>query len=71
MQPYDWCDPRCPDPCYCQGEITATLERTAAELARLRKQRNELIRAHPGTLRAIGQAAQLSPERVRQIRNGV
>ena len=51
--------------------ITATLERTAAELARLRKQRNELIRAHPGTLRAIGKAAQLSPERVRQIRNGV
>ncbi len=45
------------------------LRRVARDLAALRMQRDELIRAHPGTLREIGQAAGLSPQAVLNIKN--
>lgn len=45
------------------------LSQVAEQLAALRKQRDQLIRAHPGTLRAIGEAAGLSPQAVLNIKN--
>jgi hypothetical protein len=47
---------------------SARLSLVAERLAVLRQQRDELIRAHQGTLREIGQAAGLSPEAVRLIK---
>lgn len=48
----------------------ALLHRVSRQLAELRKQRDGLIRAHPGTLREIAGAAGVSPETVRQIKKG-
>jgi DNA-directed RNA polymerase sigma subunit (sigma70/sigma32) len=48
--------------------VLASLQSISEELAELRLQRDELIRAHPGTLREIAEAAGLSHETVRQIR---
>ena len=47
----------------------AELREVSQRLAELRKQRDELIRAHPGTLREIAEAAGLSFQQVGNIRN--
>ena len=48
---------------------TVALRIIARQLAELRKQRDELIRAHPGTLREIAEAAGLSFQQVGNIKN--
>ena len=47
---------------------SAKLQRVSVRVAALRAQRDDLIRAHPGSLREIGQAAGLSHQQIANIK---